>query len=383
MTHLLSINPEYSKLYNDSTIDNMKNWISNNLKNMKEVVTTTNYIAITAITCIAITSFPKIVALGCITVSALAYDRLAGIVKYSDHKLISTRAHQKVVESLSAPKLNAEVLELLKEELFKITCDMRDALNALEKELPLERPLLETYLVALDNQQLFRMKLSYLGMKLPSGNLRERSSKIMSLEDTLKQFSADLVHQDLDLSQLDADSAHQICDLQSVKKGLKEGSRSSLRSTLLEKHEKILKNAEDLHKKVQALQTNKSFFKENGAFFQKITNVLLEIDLNTAHKSASCRNFMFYSLTATVLIKLGRFLKVASDANWADAMLTNESIANSYLIMGLGGLAAVYAVKNALSLIAHRNDEVKKHERLATVTKDEWNSWTSLTTATT
>ncbi|HEV3270325.1 MAG TPA: hypothetical protein VGZ69_06740 [Candidatus Rhabdochlamydia sp.] len=77
---------------------------------------------------------------------------------------------------------------------------------------------------------------------------------------------------------------------------------------------------------------------------------------------------MFYSITGTVLLKLGRFLKVASDANFADAIIINQSIGNPYLIMGLGGLAAIYAVKNALNLIAHRNDEARKQELLATVT---------------
>ncbi|VHO02332.1 hypothetical protein RHT_00465 [Candidatus Rhabdochlamydia sp. T3358] len=121
----------------------------------------------------------------------------------------------------------------------------------------------------------------------------------------------------------------------------------------------------------QSKQENKSFFKKNEALFQKITNIFQEIDLSVVQKRTVCQHFMFCSITGTVLIKLGRFLKVASDANWADGVIINQFIGNPYLIMGLGGLAAVYAVKNALNLIAHRNDKAKKVKLLKNFVKDE------------
>lgn len=68
----------------------------------------------TAITCIAIAAFPKMIALGCITISVFAYNRLAKMSEHTNCDLTYTIIYQKIIKNLSAPKLNKDVLIFLK-----------------------------------------------------------------------------------------------------------------------------------------------------------------------------------------------------------------------------------------------------------------------------
>ncbi|HEV3270326.1 MAG TPA: hypothetical protein VGZ69_06745 [Candidatus Rhabdochlamydia sp.] len=284
MTYLLPLNIDYSNfcskgsyhvpaLFKDSTVAEIKQWSGSKLKNIQTTVVTTTHVAMTAIACVAIAYFSKIVLLGgAIATSAIAYNRLARMAEHSEHELVSTMVFQKIIESLSAPKLNKETLTFLKEKLTKNTCDLKAIANKLlflrrDKTDP-EKRLQEDYNRVLKNQGSFIQKLDSLEEKL-------------QLE--LDRFAKD---ESLDLAQVDAlledptplinDFAQYVCNLQGIKQDLDNLEEKSLdneglplKNTLLEKHNKIVINAEDLQKELQALQANRSFFKANGDLFSK------------------------------------------------------------------------------------------------------------------
>lgn len=139
----------------------------------------------------------------------------------------------------------------------------------------------------LKNQNLFNDRLKYLETKLELEGSQEGSVAKKRLEVRLESLSKSLVKEGLESSQIDVlledltplidDLAKHISNLKIIEDylaDLEEGL--PLKTTLKESYIEILARAEDLHKNLSALQTNRSFFKENGALFNKIYNIFFE-----------------------------------------------------------------------------------------------------------
>lgn len=369
MTCLLPISRDYTNLFkmpfnvsneafSDSAVSNMKKWTEFKLSDTK-TVKTIFCIATTAITCTAISCLPKMVAFGSIAFSSLIYHAFATRIENKSIDLLNTMKNKKIIEQFSDSSLNKEALKDLIAAYQALSGDsitlekdsirkMKQYLESLEEGFGLNGILSKKHEKIITDQKILSTKLSDLETKL---SLEEGSFSKELEKATLKDLSNDF-------------TAH-IRDLEDILSDLKEGM--PLRDFLVENYTNLLTISEYINEEISALQENRSFFEENGALLNKIANIFLKIDLNIIHKMTACRNFIFYSVTATILLKLGYLFKVTSAAKWA--MIINQS--QPYLINGLGILAIAYAAKNVLNLIAHRNDEAKKQKELATITNDE------------
>ena len=161
-------------------------------------------------------------------------------------------------------------------------------------------------------------------------------------------------------------------DLERVDYDIKNSSNAAGTEELLKEQSTLLKKQDELSKNLQSLRENISFFQENEPILRKITNIFSEIDLNLTGKLSACRGFMFYSVIGTVLIKTGLlFNRVFTNSNWADQLLAQQIFGHPYLLIAAGGISVAFAVKEACTLIAHRNDEGKRRAAIYSVTQDE------------
>ncbi|MGL5626132.1 MAG: hypothetical protein ACRDDW_01270 [Candidatus Rhabdochlamydia sp.] len=153
--------------------------------------------------------------------------------------------------------------------------------------------------------------------------------------------------------------------LKEMQEALEGGS--FFKKDLIDANRKLLTSQKEFNQKLKTLQENGLFFKENGVLLNKVATFVLNIDLNAFDKARASKNFIFYSLTATALIKAGFFYKQLNKDNWLDRGI----ILNDTTMLFLGVISAVYVAINAHKLIAHRNDEAKKQKELSTITEDD------------
>lgn len=69
---------------------------------------------------------------------------------------------------------------------------------------------------------------------------------------------------------------------------------------------------------------------------------------------------------------------LAYKVDYAEQIVIQNTLPNSYLLIVLGGLSIIWSVKKALHLIAHRNDEPNKAKALATITREEMEDYSLL-----
>lgn len=341
MTYLLPLNTNHTKIcseisarildkaLSDTTVSDVKKWTLSKRDYETAKVNTINNIAITAIACIAILFLPKIAVFGSVVVAAFFYHELAKMIENKEKDLLVSMRNQKTVKFLSFPNLNRQMVRTLK--FFKndsILKQMQPDLDSLE-ESPLKSILLEKYAKVLVEQEKINQKLES-SIDLPSIiELVNESNNI------LKEMEEDL-------------------------KALEGGS--FFKQDLINANSNLLTSQKEFNQKLKTLQKNGLFFKENGALLNKIATFVVNTDLNIFKKARSCKNLIFYSLTATALIKAGLFCKQLNKDN-------RGIILNETTMLFLGVISVVYVAINVRELIAHRNDEEKKQKELVTITK--------------
>lgn len=362
------------KAFNETTISNMQAWISKK-SSISMVIYSTRAIAITAVACAAIAYLPKIIALGIVAFLAVTYHKVAKETENDKKNLLLTIENQKVIEYLSDPDLNKKALASLdpykNDDILK---EIQSNLHELE-ESPSKKILLEKYEQVLANQKKINETLFYLKTKVSLETLEGESPSKRNLENTLKFVRGNLDTAPLDslfedsiplLKDIDKNN-HILREIQEILGSLEGGS--FFKKDLLNLNITLLKEQERLSKKLRTLQVNRSFFKKNGDLLKKIVNVFLKADFNFFNQSIAYRNNMFYSLTGVSLIKIGLFF---NKGNWANRGILLHVIHNPFLLIGLGGcLFGAYAVKNVLTLLAHRNDQKKEQMEWKKFSEDE------------
>jgi hypothetical protein len=339
------------KAFSDSTISNMKAWALSNMENRAPRVKAMTNIAITAITCTAIACLPKVVALGCIVVSVFTYRKFAKVMENKENDLLLTRNNLETVNFLSSPDLNKKVLGVLqpyKNDYF--LKEIQPNLEGLE-ESPEKTILMEKKAKILANQKKIDETLFYLKTKGLLGSLEKESISTINLENTLKflRDHLDTSRLDLlleDLNPLINDINENNCILREIKEILEalEGG-SFFKKDFWEMNTVILRRQERLSKKLNALQVNGLFFKENKDLLNTIIYVFLRVHRIIVNEARNCQHFMFYSLTGTALIKSGCFLlkEVLSKNKLVDKGMTlTQYTAYPFLLFGLVGVAMGY-----------------------------------------
>ncbi|VHO02333.1 hypothetical protein [Candidatus Rhabdochlamydia sp. T3358] len=152
-------------------------------------------------------------------------------------------------------------------------------------------------------------------------------------------------------------------------KNLEEGSLENKKlfgEDLNPQHtENLKKDAEqikaNLESKLKSLEENLPYFQENSLLLTKLADVWQKIDRNNENRITACRDFMFYSLMGTSLINIDHLKELIGRNDYARYIMYPS------LIIALGVISVVYAAKQVFSILAHRNDEVKKQALLATI----------------
>ncbi|MGL4539790.1 MAG: hypothetical protein ACRCU0_02280 [Candidatus Rhabdochlamydia sp.] len=370
MTYLLPLNPNLNEVCSKVTSEKYLNNIAFNLKisdvllkfkRAREGISTTKQIVITAITCAAIAFRPKkiVVRVGCIAFSAFAYNSYAKLVEKKECNLLLTMQAIKEIEYLSDPDLVKKSLASLHSyENNESLREIQSYLDDLE-ELPLKKEWQKKYKkISADLK-----KINQILMYFKTDEL-SRSAK-------LEEAQLDLLLEDLTplINDVDKNRAT-LKEIQKTLEFLKESS--FVKPDFLNLNSKILADQENLSKKLNTLQKNSSIFKENKTPLNKLANTYLKFDQNILDKTRACRNFMFYSLAGTALIKVGLFFnKHFNKSNWADQEIMMKVIGHPFLLITLGGLSIAYAAKNVCTLIAHRNDRAEEENAYKNFTEDD------------
>lgn len=328
--------------FSDTSIYDVKKWTLSKKDYKPERVNTISNIAITIIACAAIVCLPKIAAFGSVAVVAFVYHKFAKMVGNKEKDLLLTMRNQKIIKFLSSPDLKKKIVRDLscfknKGTLIRMQLDLESL-----QEVPLKVILLEKFAKILIEREEINQKLKSLE-DLPS--LIERVDKN---NNTLREMQESL-------ESLEEDSF--------------------LKRYLVDGNAMLLMSQKNLYQKLKNLQENELFFKENGTLLLKIATFVLNTDLNILNKVRDCRDFIFYSLTSTPLIKAAIFFskEIKPKVNWSDidrgdvldliGFLTIAGLAESFIIGAvINALEALDWIERSnieiLYQINHRNTEI-------------------------